>query len=314
MSSAGPEGRPARMGVAGQRKRHAKSVDRGRTGAMLRARAVTPGLGLRSGAFRPFQGPQPARTAQDDRRSGAGLAPLRTRCESGVALATSTWIHARNASFGYGTTPVLTGVDLAVGAGDFLGVLGPNGGGKTTLFRGLLGLISPLVGTVDRGELHMGYVPQREVLDEVYPLTVEGVVHMGAYGRLSGLRSLSRAEREWSAACLERVGLASRARAPFASLSGGQRQRVLIARALVMRPEVLFLDEPTSGVDARAQEQIFALLAELHAEGGLAILIVTHGVQRIRSVVREALWVADGCVRRGRIDDVLRHGGALRWS
>jgi ABC-type Mn2+/Zn2+ transport system ATPase subunit len=211
-----------------------------------------------------------------------------------------------NAAFGYAQRPVVSGVDLAVGAGDFLGIVGPNGAGKTTLFRGMLGLLEPLSGSVERALQGIGYVPQREGLDELFPLRVDEVVRMGAYGRLSRLRTLHSLDRALVQTCLERVGLADRRREAFASLSGGQRQRVLIARALMVRPRLLLLDEPTSGVDRGARRVILELLRELSARDGLAILLVSHELALLREAVREVLWVDGGRVQRRAAADLLR--------
>lgn len=205
----------------------------------------------------------------------------------------------QNAAFGYGRRAVVSGVNLRVEPGQFLGLVGPNGAGKTTLFRGLLGLIPPLEGRVERGARAIGYVPQRESLDALYPVTVEEVVQMGAYAKLRGLRRLPRAERERAVVCLERVGLAERRAAPFSTLSGGQRQRVLIARALMVEPELLLLDEPTTGVDRGAQAHILQLLSELNATQRLAVLLVSHQISMVRQTVQRVLWVAEGRVTEG---------------
>lgn len=214
-------------------------------------------------------------------------------------------LRLEHASFGYEGRPILAGVDLTVGPGEFLGIVGPNGSGKTTLFRGLLGLLRPLSGRVQRAPASVGYVPQREGLDALFPLRVDEVVCMGAGGRRAGLRGLPAAERALAHECLTRVGLAERARAPFSSLSGGQRQRVLIARALMARPGLLLLDEPTSGVDRAARGAILELLRTLHAQG-LAILLVSHELALLRETVQEVLWVADGRVERRAARDLLR--------
>ena len=215
-------------------------------------------------------------------------------------------IRLRAAAFGYGSGNVLEGVDLDVHAGDFLGILGPNGAGKTTLFRGILGLLRPTEGTVERpGSPKLGYVPQRENLGRGYPLTVEEVVHMGAYGRLRGLRFLGRSLRREAHACLVRVGLGDRRRERFSTLSGGQRQRVLIARALLMEPDILLLDEPTSGVDRPAAKHILDLLAELNRERELAVLLVSHQTDLVRESAHEVVWVAGGGIRRGSADEML---------
>lgn len=214
-------------------------------------------------------------------------------------------LRLEGAAFGYGARTVVAGVDLVVRAGDFIGIVGPNGSGKTTLFRGMLGLIPPRAGKVQRFTRSIGYVPQRDTLDPNFPLTVSEVVEMGAYARLRGLRRLARADRDLAANWLERVGLCEHALAQFASLSGGQRQRVLIARALLASPQLLLLDEPTSGVDEHASARIVSLLRELNAEG-LAVLLVSHQLPLVRESVREVLWVGEGRVRRGPPEDLLR--------
>ena len=211
---------------------------------------------------------------------------------------TAPLVRLRGAAFGYRGVPVVSDVDLEIEPGAFVGILGPNGAGKSTLFRGILGLARPLEGTVEREGAAFGYVPQREELDPVFPLSVEEVVHLGAYGRLRGLHRLTRPERELATECLREVGLAERARHRYASLSGGQRQRVLIARALMMRPNVLLLDEPTTGVDAATRAAILELLVRRNAEEGLAVLFVTHDPDLIAGAVREVLHVTDGTVER----------------
>jgi ABC-type Mn2+/Zn2+ transport system ATPase subunit len=214
-------------------------------------------------------------------------------------------LRARGAAFGYGPVPVVSGVDLTVAPGDFVGLVGPNGSGKTTLFRGLLGLLPPLSGTVERFTRAIGYVPQRETLDPIYPVSAAEVVQMGAYGRLRGLRRLPREARELARASLARVGLLERAGAAFSSLSGGQRQRALIARALMVEPRLLLLDEPTSGVDQAAQAQIMELLVDLNRRESLAILLVSHQLSLIRPNVQRVLWVGGGRVVEGRAEEML---------
>lgn len=211
----------------------------------------------------------------------------------------SALLVARDAAFGYGRKPIVSGVNLSIEPGQFLGIVGPNGAGKTTLFRGMLGLIPTMHGRVERRAKAIGYVPQRESLDALYPVTVDEVVQMGAFAKLHGLRRLPREERARALSCLERVGLAERRSAPFSTLSGGQRQRVLIARALMVEPELLLLDEPTTGVDRAAQAQILELLTDLNASRGLAVLLVSHQISMVRETVQRVLWVADGRVQEG---------------
>jgi ABC-type Mn2+/Zn2+ transport system ATPase subunit len=211
-------------------------------------------------------------------------------------MSTNALLTLRGASFGYGRRAVLAGVDLAVGRGELVGIAGPNGGGKSTLVRGILGLIPALAGSVERGGARLGYVPQQDSVDAVFPVTAEEVVRMGAYGRLRGQRALPAGERRFARECLERVGMSAHARQPLAALSGGQRQRVLVARALMMRPDLLIMDEPTSGVDRVAERQIAELVLELERRSALAVLIVSHQLEFLRRVTRRIVWVEDGRV------------------
>ncbi len=218
-------------------------------------------------------------------------------------------LRAEGASFGYGGVAVIAGVDLEVGPGELLGIVGPNGAGKTTLFRGLLGLLPPLSGRLHRCRGAVGYVPQREELDAVYPLSVQEIVHMGGYGRIDGWRRWWRSpgeeERERVATCLDAVGLASASQEPFAALSGGQRQRVLIARALMTEPELLMLDEPTAGVDRSAAREVLELIAAMNRERGMAVLIVAHQLDQVRELAPEVLVVKDSRVVRGASAELL---------
>ncbi|HVS09318.1 MAG TPA: ATP-binding cassette domain-containing protein [Planctomycetota bacterium] len=214
-------------------------------------------------------------------------------------------LRLEGASFGYGADTVVAGVDLVVRAGDFIGIVGPNGSGKTTLFRGMLELIPPLSGRVERHVQAIGYVPQRDALDPIYPLSVREVVEMGAFGGLRGLRRLERKHRERARSLLERVALGAEAASMFTALSGGQRQRVLIARALMVEPKLLLLDEPTSGVDRQVEILILELLQELNREG-LAMLLVSHQLGLLRQSVRQVFLVSDGRVRAGSPDELLQ--------
>ena len=175
---------------------------------------------------------------------------------------------------------VLTGVSFSLEPGTIAAVLGPNGGGKTTLFRALLGDLPVRHGAVEL-DGPPAYVPQTERTRLDFPVSALDVVLMGAYGRTPAWRRLARADREAARAALDRVGLAGQARSRFGTLSGGQRQRVLIARALVQDSPVLLLDEPLSGVDATSAARIEGVFEELRAARRI-LLVATHDVEQAR--------------------------------
>jgi ABC-type Mn2+/Zn2+ transport system ATPase subunit len=174
----------------------------------------------------------------------------------------------------------ISGVSFAFGAGTIAAVLGPNGGGKTTLFRALLDELPVRRGTVDLAA-RPAYVPQTDRTRLDFPVSALDVVLMGAYARTPAWRRVARADREAARATLARVGLADRARDRFGALSGGQRQRVLIARALLQDRPVVLLDEPLSGVDAASAARIEDLFSALRAEGRV-LLVATHDVEQAR--------------------------------
>jgi ABC-type Mn2+/Zn2+ transport system ATPase subunit len=209
-------------------------------------------------------------------------------------------------SLGYEGRAVLEHVTLKIERGEALALCGPNGAGKTTLLRGLLGLIPVLAGRIEYGFDRLasppGYVPQRDSLDPIFPLSALEVVLMGTFAKLHPLRPVGRAEHRLAERCLEHVGLGALARRPFWALSGGQKQRVLIARALAVEPEILVLDEPTSGIDHEAERAILDLLRELNQERGLTVLVVSHHLDRMRLVVRSMVWVDDGRALRRALD------------
>ncbi|HEX8120242.1 MAG TPA: metal ABC transporter ATP-binding protein [Solirubrobacteraceae bacterium] len=176
--------------------------------------------------------------------------------------------------------PVVRDVEFGAEAGQTVAVLAPNGGGKTTLFRTLLGELAPMGGTFDVGGT-VASVPQHDHARLDFPVSALDVALMGAYGRTPWWRRIARADRDAARDALERVDLADRAGTHFGALSGGQRRRVMIARAIVQDARVLLLDEPFAGVDRASEERILAVLDELAAEGR-ALLIATHDVEQSR--------------------------------
>jgi ABC-type Mn2+/Zn2+ transport system ATPase subunit len=184
----------------------------------------------------------------------------------------------------YGAQPVLEEVSFELRAGERIAVLGPNGGGKSTLFRVLLGLLPPAAGSV-RVEGRCGFVPQTERSRLDYPVTALDVALMGTLTRVPWWRLLRRSERAKGRQALERVGLGGFEQRSFGALSGGQRQRVLFARCLVQDAPVLLLDEPFIGVDLPSEDLLERLIGELAGEGR-GILVSTHDIDQARACDR----------------------------
>lgn len=187
-------------------------------------------------------------------------------------------ISVQSVSFGYGREPILRNVSLEVERGDFLALIGPNGGGKSTLLRLILGVLTPTQGSITCKAKAIGYVPQNTNINTAFPITALDVVGMGVVGKERRTRSLE---------ALRSVGMEALAQRRIGELSGGQRQRVMIARALVAKPEVLMLDEPTSSIDPQGQRDIYELLAKLGK--AMTVVVVSHD---IAVVVRYAKKVA----------------------
>jgi zinc transport system ATP-binding protein len=203
-------------------------------------------------------------------------------------------------SFSYrGGLPALEGVSLAIEPRAFVGIAGPNGGGKTTLLRLALGLERPSAGRVrvfgrppgERGPERIGYLAQRAQVASGTPVTVRELVDAGRLAVRGPYGPLRASDRQAVAQAIERVGLADRADAPLRRLSGGMQQRAFIAKALATEPALLALDEPTTGVDAESQESLAALLAELRDELGVTILYVSHEFGAVEHVVSRLVLV-----------------------
>jgi zinc transport system ATP-binding protein len=199
---------------------------------------------------------------------------------------------------GYENEPVLEDVSLSVREGDFIGIIGPNGGGKTTLVKVLLGLLAPTQGTVrilgktvKDGRGHIGYVPQLVEFDRDFPISVWDVARMGRLSNRGLLRRFTREDDVVVETALQNVGMLQHRARPIGELSGGQRQRVYIARALVAEPEILLLDEPTTSVDPTTRTTIYDLLKRLNEQ--VTILMITHDMGAVSSYVKSV-----GCLNR----------------
>ncbi len=202
-------------------------------------------------------------------------------------------IVAEGVTFGYGDEAVLRDVDLTVHRDDFLAILGPNGGGKTTLVKVLLGLLEPWDGTVHRHTSGrrgaLGYVPQLAEFDRRFPLRVLDLVLMGRLGLRGAFRRYTAEDRAAAERAIETFGLGPLARLPIDRLSGGQLQRALIARALAAEPELLILDEPMASIDAESRKVLLETLERLGRE--IPIVVVTHDLTPLAGVVRQIACV-----------------------
>jgi zinc/manganese transport system ATP-binding protein len=220
-------------------------------------------------------------------------------------------ITLRGARLGYPGRPVLSGIDLTIAQGAFIGLFGANGAGKTTLFRALLGLLPPLAGTIavlgaaaTPGQPGVGALPQ--TTDAPLP-PVRGLDLLAASvrGARWGLARLDAAGHAEIACALGQVGAGEIARRRFATLSGGERQRVLIAQALLGQPRLLLLDEPLAGLDPRHQRDVVQLLRDIQQRLGLTVLCSAHDVNVLLPVMDQVLYLGGGQAALGRVEDVV---------
>ncbi|MFM6192669.1 metal ABC transporter ATP-binding protein [Planktothrix sp.] len=194
--------------------------------------------------------------------------------------------------------PILEDINLTVHELDFLGLIGPNGGGKTTLIKVILGLLKPLKGEVKimgrsvmQGRRYLGYVPQMLEFDRNFPIRVDEVVRMGRLGKRSLFQPYTKKDEEIVLQALEKVEMLELRNRPIGELSGGQRQRVYIARALASEPQILLLDEPTANVDPKMCNSIYELLLKLNEH--ITIVMITHDINTLSSYVKTI-----GCLNR----------------
>jgi zinc transport system ATP-binding protein len=223
-------------------------------------------------------------------------------------------VELTGVSFGYRPGQrVLEDVDLALGEGEFIAVAGPNGGGKTTLMRIVLGLERPAEGSAVlygepahhfSGRQALAYLAQRSQVGGDAPATVREVVSAGRLASGSLLGRLHREDQTHVAVAIDRVGLSAVADAPLRTLSGGMQQRTFIAKALAGQPSLLVLDEPTTGVDAESQESLAELLATLHRELGVTIVYVSHEFGAVEHHVERLVLVRRTIVFDGRPSDL----------
>lgn len=222
-------------------------------------------------------------------------------------------IRVDSISFAYGHETVLRDVSLEIADGEVVGIIGPSGSGKTTLLRVLLGELTPFEGTINSAAKSLprvGYVPQLDTGERNFPLTVEEMVLLGRAAHSRRVPWFDRGEKAEAHRILQRLGIGQMRNKRLDQLSGGQFQRALIARALMSRPSLLVLDEPTSGIDLETRRQVLDLLHELSAEG-YTVVLTTHDLNWVaahlpRVVCLNGAVVADGSPRQVLTDSVVR--------
>lgn len=233
-------------------------------------------------------------------------------------MTTPAIIRFSHATFGFPPDVVaLEDITLDIQSGEFVGIIGPNGSGKTTMCRAVLGLLAPSRGSLkifdcDCEELRchhrarIGYLPQKGLIDRHFPITVLETVMMGRYGALGLFKRPGHRDRELAVTALAHVGMQAYHDTPLGHLSGGQQQRAFIARALAQQPDVLLLDEPTTGIDIPTQHNVLELIRRLHQDLKLTVLLVTHDVNMIRKLVDRLVLLKTRLFAAGPPDEVLQ--------
>jgi ABC-type Mn2+/Zn2+ transport system ATPase subunit len=230
---------------------------------------------------------------------------------------TNPIIRFSHATFGFPAVIALKDISLDISEGEFVGIIGPNGSGKTTLCRAVLGLMPPLAGSVQifdcaceelrcHHRARIGYLPQKGTVERNFPITVLEAVMMGRYGALGLFRRPTKKDRELALEALGNVGMLDHQDSALGQLSGGQQQRVFIARALAQQPQVLLLDEPTTGIDITTQHSVLDLIRRLHTDLKLPVLLVTHDINMIRPLVDRLVLLKTTLFAAGPPEQVLR--------
>jgi zinc/manganese transport system ATP-binding protein len=221
-------------------------------------------------------------------------------------------IVARDLAAGYGGPAVWAHADFSIAAGSFTAILGPNGGGKSTLIRMILGLLPPLHGELQvlggrphRRNALIGYIPQHSSFDPELSIRGRDFVNLGIDGHRWGVRLSGAASARAAAAAIRAVGADSYADRPIGRLSGGEQQRLLLAQALVGNPQVLLMDEPLSQLDVRNQSVIVQLIGELKRARELTVLLIAHDVNPLLSHIDHVLYVAHGKVAMGKPEEII---------
>jgi zinc/manganese transport system ATP-binding protein/zinc transport system ATP-binding protein len=230
-----------------------------------------------------------------------------------VRMKEQTMIEIKDLSCRYGSNEIFKGVNLKIEKGIFAGIVGPNGSGKTTLIKSMLGVIKPTKGKVyvngglvkSRPPSKIGYIPQLEAIEWDFPVTVEQAVMMGRYNKMGIFPWPNKEDKRIVRSVLERLGIIQYINHHIKTLSGGEQQRVFLARALASEPELLILDEPTSGVDLKTQHDILHFLLTLNKKG-ITIILITHDLNAVAAHLPWIICFNKGIIAQGMPEDVFK--------
>jgi ABC-type Mn2+/Zn2+ transport system ATPase subunit len=217
-------------------------------------------------------------------------------------------IEVRDVAIGYFNEGFLKSINLSIERGDFWGIIGPNGGGKSTLIKTILGLIPQVSGRIDyRDNTVFGYVPQTEIFDRIFSVSVYEIVMMGRYGRIPFGRRPGQSDRKIVDDSLDKLEISHLKNRPFRSLSGGEKQRALLARAIAATPDILVLDEPTASVDVRGETEILEHVERVREASKLTVLMVSHFLNTVSRFADHVMVIDkdNGIFKAGIKGDVL---------
>ena len=221
----------------------------------------------------------------------------------------TTAIEVTNLSFSYGENIVLENVNFTIKQGEFVGIIGSNGTGKSTLLKLLLGLLEPVRGKISFVEhkSKIGYVEQNAACKSNFPATAEEIVLSGLWSKIGFMRFPKKEHRDMVQNALKIVDMQDYSKRMIEKLSGGQQQRIMIARVLVNSPRVLILDEPTNGIDLKSSEALYELLIHLNKKHGLTIILVSHDIKKVSKITERLL-----CIEENSITEITTTEGKMQ--
>ena len=226
-------------------------------------------------------------------------------------------ITCQNLSLGYEGREILSGLNFTVHSGDYLCIVGENGSGKTTLMRTILGLRSPLGGSVLTGDglrrTEIGYLPQQSIVQRDFPASVWEIVLSGCQGRRGHHPFYTRGDKRLALENIQKTGLSTLQRRCYRELSGGQQQRVLLARALCATQKLLLLDEPVSGLDPKITAEMYTMIQTLNQRDGIAIIMISHDISAAIRYATHILHIGDK-IFFGTKDDYLKSGAGIHFT